>query len=292
MRPFVVVDEHRGKPNPVVLITADSICLEVLNGGTSNLLYTKMGDVNDVNTVAKQIGGVAVHLLYERRWRGLVSGPNLKGGMLSYDDTAPDDLEYIRAVMVKVERMYGPGRRVFVGFSAGAQYGLIALNQTPHIFTDYVSVCGTRLGTEGAIPAGVNLVQFYGAQDTRFPWDGGLSPNPLFRFLERLILEPYADRSRPGSIERLFAAANQYRIDDIRETMISGGIARRKQYNPEGGSPVVVSYLVCKPGMGGHTYHGRKRVESIPSRVGAGRPAAPDLFSVNALFVKELGLMP
>ena len=198
--------------------------------------------------------------------------------MLRYDNTADDDLDYVRRVMAKVERMFGPGRRVFVGFSIGAQFGLIALNRTPRLFTDFVSASGTCIGTEGVTRADVSLVQFYGEEDERFPWEGGFSNNRLTRFLERRLplLDPRAANSDPHSLERGFAEANGYSRRPV-EKLVAGGIAYRKQYNPPGAKPIVVSYYVCGPGLGGHTYQG---------------PAAPEVFSVNERFVAELGLMP
>jgi hypothetical protein len=286
-RPFVLYAENERARNPVVIVTADSICFEVLNGNTSDNRYTKMGDVNGLNGVAKSIGGVAVHLLYKRRFGGLISGPNVRGGMLPFDPSY-DDIAYLQAVMDKINQRFGTGRKVFVGFSAGSQYGLIALSRMQDVFTDFVSVSGTMLGTEGEVHPGVNLVRFYGARDERFPWEGGLSKSRVNRWIMRRMLEPFAADSKPQALETVFAQVNSYRLDACDEKVLAKGIAR-KQYNPPGDSPTVVSYFAYGLGLGGHTYHGRERVESLPSRLGA-PPAAKDVYSVNEIFVRELGL--
>jgi len=283
-REFVVIARSRGL-HPLIVYTADGICLEPGNGHSRNPAFTKMGDVNGINAAAEQYGFVAVHLLPLRRWAGLVSGWNTKGGLLRYDPCY-DDLKYVDAVVRKIDSLFRHSQRIFVGFGAGAQFGHIVLNYMPNVFRALVSVSGTILGTEGRPPGGASFIGFHGTEDDTFPFRGGLPRSLLRHAVMQLALAKDAALSNPAFQEIEYATANRFSASPTKEGRTPVGV--RRQYHADGSHIRVVAYRQERP-WGGHTYHGRAPVESWLSP-GNGRPAPADLYSINNLWASDLGL--
>jgi len=288
-RRAVIVDRSRGRSKPVVVFTADSTCLEVKNGNQPDPRFTKMGDVNGINDAAQKYGFVAVHLLPLRRLGGLVSGWNTQGGLLAYHPEY-DDVNYAKEVIDRIWDDYHDSLKVFVGFSAGAQFGHILLGKASlnSIFSGIVPVSGTLIGTEGLTPIGVSFIGFHGADDDKLPYKGGLPTSTVARLVARFLLVNGAAKSNPALQELQYSWVNGYGTFPVKETQTPVGV--RKQYHGDGHSVKVVAYRAVAP-WGGHTYHGRGNVESLLSP-GNGRPAPASLYSINDLWAQELGLEP
>jgi poly(3-hydroxybutyrate) depolymerase len=270
---------------PTFVITADSVCLEPGNGTIDDRRYTKMGDVNRINHAADRYGFIAVHLLYKKRMLGLISGPNAPGTFLPFDERY-NDVDYLKAVVDHIDKHWGSSsRKISIGFSSGAQFLLRALKEMPRVFSAFVSVSGTTLGTERPVPAGVSLISFHGMSDPRLPYNGGLPKGGLINLVMGSLVSPYAESSNPSQLPRLFLEANGF---EFRVIQADTKVGTRRTYTRDESAVKIIEYIANDP-WGGCTYHGREDVPSLLSK-GHGGPAPRMLYSINDLFCRELGM--
>jgi hypothetical protein len=266
----------------VVAFTADSTCLYVGNNGTSDF---KMGQVNGVDTAAAKFGFVVAHLMPTFRFFGGVYAWDADGQFMGRWRRKVDDLGYVRQVAARIRELFGDVRLVGVGFGDGAQF----LQLAPDVFSDYVSIQGTRLGSEPSLRTGTGFWWAHGVDNVVLPIAGGFG-GP-FKWYFKLVASGHARHSFPWNQIAEACRVNGVLYDDsdsVGKADDRWPGVQLHDFTPPGSPIVICARLV----PGGHAYPKRHRIESMVSKTQGGVPSdypANDRWPVELLGMTELG---
>jgi hypothetical protein len=282
---FVPDQLQRLNNKVVVAFTADSTCLYFGNKGTSDI---KMGQVNGVDKAAAKFGFVVVHLLPTFRFFGGVYAWDADGQFMGRWRRKVDDPGYVHRVADHIrlkfgDRLVGDPYLVGLGFGDGAQF----LQLCPGVFSDFVSIQGTRLGTEPSLPAGTGFWWVHGVDNVVLPLGGGYG-GPFWLYF-KLVASRHARNSYPWNQMAEACRANGVPFDSSGDGESDDKWPGVRLYNftPRGHPVAVCARLV----PGGHAYPSRLPIDSAVSKRQGGVPSsypANDIWPVELLGMKAL----